>query len=516
MPNPGPVLIVTAFLLFAYVRSILDWRRRSRGRPLPPGPGALPIVGNLYNAPNFKPWEGYRDLCDEYGDIVHLRFFNRHVVVLGSPEVIFEFLDKRSVNTSDRDQTPLVELTGSNINFAFMPYSQWWRRHRRVFWQYFHPGAIGQYQPVQRETAHRFLLKLLRDPDNFVEHIRYTFTAAMTKILYDSDGDEDVRQHMIMIEQAQEGVAQGMLPGRFLVESFPLLRHIPQWVPGASLTRLSKEWIAAAMHLKETPFTRYKQSTGATSTGRSIIGQMLIRLSEEETKDVDIEEEEDLIKNIGTVSSEGTTYSTMQALFLAMSLNPEVLKKAHDELDVVVGPGRLPDFSDHEQLVYVNAIIREVMRWHTVLPLCVPHCTTSDDELHGHFIPAGTVLLPNTWACMHDPEVFEAPHEFRPERFIRDGRLDVTLQDPTRYMFGYGRRICPGRHFAEDILFINIASVLHVFDIGPPLDGSGKPIAIVPDTTDGLLSYPADCRCSVKPRSSHAERLIVNEGTRKQ
>ncbi|RPD61613.1 hypothetical protein L227DRAFT_55550 [Lentinus tigrinus ALCF2SS1-6] len=103
---------------------------------------------------------------------MHLRFFGVHIVVLGSPEVIFEYLDKRSVNTSDREHTPLIELTGAELNFAFMPYSQWWRRHRRAFWQYFNPGAIGQYQSVQRTTVRKFLLKLLRDPDNLVEHVR--------------------------------------------------------------------------------------------------------------------------------------------------------------------------------------------------------------------------------------------------------------------------------------------------------------------------------------------------------
>ncbi len=91
------------------------------------------------------------------------------------------------------------------------------------------------------------------------------------------------------------------------------------------------------------------------------------------------------------------TLSTLQTVFLAMSLYPEVLKQAHAELDAVVGPTRLPDFSDKDSLVYVNAIIREASRWLPVLPIGVPHCTTEDDELHGYFIPKGTVLMPNVW-----------------------------------------------------------------------------------------------------------------------
>ena len=85
-------------------------------------------------------------------------------------------------------------------------------------------------------------------------------------------------------------------------------------------------------------------------------------------------------------------------------LYPEVLRKAHAELDTVVGPHRLPDFSDKDSLPYVNAVIKESMRWHSALPLGVPHATVADDEFRGYFIPAGTMLIPNTWyvaPCCH-------------------------------------------------------------------------------------------------------------------
>ena len=84
-------------------------------------------------------------------------------------------------------------------------------------------------------------------------------------------------------------------------------------------------------------------------------------------------------------------------MLLALSLNPGLQKKAHAELDAVVGPHRLPDFEDRDALVYVNAIVKEGLRWHNVLPLGVGHCTTEDEELGGYFIPAGTVIVPNVW-----------------------------------------------------------------------------------------------------------------------
>lgn len=80
-----------------------------------------------------------------------------------------------------------------------------------------------------------------------------------------------------------------------------------------------------------------------------------------------------------------------------MSLYPEAQKKAQAELDAVVGPHRMPEFSDWKSLVYVSAVVKEVLRWHTVTPFGINHATTLDDELNGYFIPAGTVLLPNIW-----------------------------------------------------------------------------------------------------------------------
>ena len=91
------------------------------------------------------------------------------------------------------------------------------------------------------------------------------------------------------------------------------------------------------------------------------------------------------------------SFAALQSFFLAMSLHPEVQKKAQAELDAVVGPGRMPEFSDSDSLVYVNAVIKETLRWHSVVPLGVAHSTVADDELHGYFIPAGTVILPNVW-----------------------------------------------------------------------------------------------------------------------
>ena len=111
----------------------------------------------------------------------------------------------------------------------------------------------------------------------------------------------------------------------------------------------------------------------------------------------------------------------MLAAFVALSLHPGTLKKAQDELDAVVGPHRLPEFEDKESLVYVNAIIMETLRWHTVTPFAAPHCTIADEELRGYFIPKGA-LLTSDLPCLQYPD--------NPHRVFRTVQRMVC--DPTR------------------------------------------------------------------------------------
>lgn len=91
------------------------------------------------------------------------------------------------------------------------------------------------------------------------------------------------------------------------------------------------------------------------------------------------------------------TVSAITTFFLAMTLFPEAQKKAHYEIDEVIGRDRLPTLSDRQSLPYVNALVKEVLRWHPVGPMCLPHTTSQDDIVDGHLIPKGAMILPNIW-----------------------------------------------------------------------------------------------------------------------
>ncbi|RMD40868.1 hypothetical protein DV735_g4277, partial [Chaetothyriales sp. CBS 134920] len=199
-----------------------------------------------------------------------------------------------------------------------------------------------------------------------------------------------------------------------------------------------------------------------------------------------------------------TTSSSVTSLILALMLFPAVQKTAQEEIDAVVGTDRLPDFGDREKLPYLNAVVKETLRWFPLVPLSTTHLNDVDMECGGYLIPKGTYLVPAVHWFLRDPQTYINPDAFDPERFL----APRNEADPATVAFGYGRRVCPGRHLADDSLFINISRLLAAFDITKALDCYGNEIEPEIATVPGLISRPIDYPYSIKPRSAKHVELI--------
>jgi len=196
-----------------------------------------------------------------------------------------------------------------------------------------------------------------------------------------------------------------------------------------------------------------------------------------------------------------------------MLLHPEAQKRAQDELDRVLGTTCLPTFDDRSRLPYVDAVIAETLRWEPVVPLGVPHATTADDIYNGCFIPAGTAVIPNQWAMLQDPAQYPEPAAFKPERWMPssadvDGEKALGAVDPKDIAFGFGRRICPGMHLADNGTFIAAASLLAAFDIRKATDMLGRPITPSPVYAGTLIRQLQPFDCAFVPRSDKVEGLV--------
>ncbi|KAF5327069.1 hypothetical protein D9619_004660 [Psilocybe cf. subviscida] len=489
----------------------LSLRRRNRARlPLPPGPRGYPFIGNVLDMPTSQQWRVYADWAKVYGDIFSFKVLGQPIVVLNSLEVAQDLFDKRSANYSDRPRLPmLLELMNFGHIFLLLPYGSWWRRHRRSFNQHFHESIVRKYHPIQAQETRAFLNRLLHTPERFKSHTRQALAATIMSLGYgiEIQGFDD--PYVVNIEESMHGLNVAGLPGSFLVDQIPALKYVPSWFPGAGFKRKAAHWAEVNRKVAELPFKHVAQQMKDGTASPSLAATLIASLPEGD--EALVVEETKLAQNVVAIAylaGADTTVSAIQTFFLAMALYPDVQKRAQAELDIVVGPHRLPEFSDRASLPYVNALIKETLRWQLVVPIPMAHMATDDDVYKGYFIPKGTIVLGNAWAMLHDERVFEDPEEFRPERYLKDGKLDLSVRQPEASAFGFGRRICPGRFLSDSSLFSMVSSTLHAFDITPALDKNGIPIPLSTQMTSGLVSYPEPFTIDIKPRSPAAEALI--------
>lgn len=158
------------------------------------------------------------------------------------------------------------------------------------------------------------------------------------------------------------------------------------------------------------------------------------------------------------------TSSNLMEFAMAELINkPEVMEKAHQELDQVVGKNNIVEESHIHKLPYLYAIMKETLRLHPVLPLLVPHCPSETCTIDGYTIQKGSRVFINVWAIHRDPLIWENPLEFIPERFLNE-KWDYSGSDFNYFPFGSGRRICAGIAMAERMFMYSLATLLHSFD----------------------------------------------------
>jgi cytochrome P450 len=394
------------------------------------------------------------------------------------------------------------ELVGWKNTLALTPYGARFREYRKMM-----SRAMGtrenvkKYHALEEEETHRFLVRVLARPQDFVAEIRKTAGAIILMISHGYKVHEHDDPIVDLVDRATEQFSLATEPGAFLVDVIPQLQYIPEWFPGAGFKRTAKVWAKCLADMADIPHQFVKEQMAAGTAVPSFTSELLGSSS-----GLTPESEFNIKWSAASLYSGGadTTVSSITSFFLAMTLNPEVQKKAQAEIDAVVGPDRLPSFGDRERLPYIEALVKEVFRWNPVTPTGVPRRVTEDDVYEGFCIPQGTLVITNIWQLLHDPEVYSNPLEFNPDRFMGPN----PERDPRDLCFGFGRRICPGLNLADASVFISSAMSLAVFDITKSVDSSGRVIEPKVESTDGTISHPKPFQCTIRPRSSRAAALI--------
>ncbi|KAF9522936.1 cytochrome P450 [Crepidotus variabilis] len=495
-------LVFGAIGLYYYIT-----KKRSEGL-LPPGPKGLPIIGNIADVPTEQEWRTYADWGRKWGGIIHLSLMGQSMVIINSADIMDVF-DRQGANFSDRPVLQMGgELVGFNNLLGLSRYGPRFRAYRKHLARFVGaPKNIQSLQPMIEEETHKFLRRTLENSGSeklkLSGNLRKLAGGIILQLTYGYKVQEGKDEFVDLIERNNDNFSTTIMPGAFLVDVFPWLKYMPEWLPGTGFLKLAREWRKTTQATADVPYAYTESQMAAGTASTSFISTGL----EDNEANPSAEYVNGLKWSAASMYAGGadTTVSIEYGFFLAMVLFPEVQKKAQAEIDTVIGNDRLPTLADMPHLPYVNAVVTEVLRWHTVGPLAVPHAATEDGHVNGYFIPKGAVIVANLWNMLHDPETYPDPFKFDPERHLGAN----PQRDVRKICFGFGRRICPGMLLADATVYACVVMSLAVFNVEKALDGDGRPITPVHETTNGLICFPKPFECAIKPRSEKAYSLIT-------
>ncbi|KAL9265194.1 Flavonoid 3',5'-hydroxylase-like protein [Drosera capensis] len=172
-----------------------------------------------------------------------------------------------------------------------------------------------------------------------------------------------------------------------------------------------------------------------------------------------------LLLNLFSTGSD-TSSSLIEWTLSEMICNPTIQKRAKEEMDRVIGLDRRFQESDLDNLPYLRAICNEAFRKHLSTPLNLPRIAVESCEVDGYYVPKGTRLSVNIWAISRDPDVWENPLEFNPDRFLsgKNAKIEPRGNDFKLIPFGAGRRICAGTHTGIILVEYILGTMVHSFE----------------------------------------------------
>ncbi|KAI0045104.1 cytochrome P450, partial [Auriscalpium vulgare] len=221
-------------VICAYVLNAVHVRRKRSRLPYPPGPRGLPLIGNLLDLPSDKgSWLAYTELGKKYGDIFSLNILGQLIIVVQSPKIAYDLLEKRSNIYSDRIPSPTsFNRAGWHWYLAIAGVGAPWRIGRRILDRSMRPSAIVNYRPAQIMKVHAFLNHLLHDPENFADHIEYLQDSLIMNLGYGIyiKGHDD--EYLAGIKRTEHMMEATTLPGSVAVNLLPFLRYLPEWLSG--------------------------------------------------------------------------------------------------------------------------------------------------------------------------------------------------------------------------------------------------------------------------------------------
>ncbi|XP_037470038.1 zealexin A1 synthase-like [Triticum dicoccoides] len=457
--------IALCTLVALWFRKLSGGKRKPQ---LPPGPWTLPIIGSLHHVASVLPHRRMMEMSRRHGPLMHLMLGEVPTVIVSSAEAAALVMKTNDLAFAGRPHSATLDIFGcGGRGIVFAPYGDPWRQMRKVCTM-----ELLSSKQVRRMDGIR--------PEQVGNLLRYVAAAASTgaavnvseKVMALSNdvvsravfGGKFPQQEEYLRELDEAFV---LLGGFCLVDLFPS-SWLVRWLSnGERHMRRSYGHIQRinADVIEGRKAARAAAQDGASSTDDDDdLLDVLLRLQEEDTFTFPMTTE-----SIGAVLFDifaGATQTTGVALEWAMAeliRHPQTMAKAQLEIREVLGQDRtVITNSDLAELHYMRMIIKEVLRLHPPGPL-IPRRAREDRKVMGFDMLEGTNVYINAFAVSRDPNCWESPEEFKPERF-ENNNMDYNGTYFEFTPFGAGRRQCPGILFGTSTMEIALANLLYHFD----------------------------------------------------
>ncbi|MCO5558536.1 hypothetical protein L7F22_012121 [Adiantum nelumboides] len=445
----------------------------------PPGPWGWPIVGNLFQL-SPEPYKDFMKLHQKYGPLVRLKLGSVNIVTTFHPELIKEMICNKDEIFANRPQTIGVQhLAYGGRDIALAPYGPHWKNMRRICMEYLlTTRRLESYQKHRTEEAkfmvHQIMENVKEGKRIMVRDVLGSFSMnIMTQMLLSKRffgskdaGPEQSAEFLHITHQVF------WLLGLFNIADYlPFLRWFDLQGYEQLMRQVEKRMDAFHSKILHEHRLEHELRGDRPRDRPDDFVDILLTLPGHNGEDhLDDIEMKALIQDMIAAAIDTSSVTSEWAMSEIMR-NPDILKRAQEELDRVVGQQRNVEEADLVHLSYLRSIVKETFRLHPPGPFLITHEALKDTEVAGYHIPKKTQLFVNTYALGRSPDLWtDKVEQFWPDRWIEE-QVEIRDEKFRILPFSAGRRRCPGAPLGQCMVLLALATLLHSFDwsLPPPL-----------------------------------------------
>ncbi|CAH8331650.1 unnamed protein product [Eruca vesicaria subsp. sativa] len=465
-------------------------KRNSQGCDLPPSPPSLPIIGHLHLLLSPLNHKSFQKLSSKYGPLLYLRVFNVPIILVSSASIAYEIFKTQDVNVSTRNlPTNEGSLFFGSSGYATAPYGGYWKFIKKLITtKLFGPQALERSRGIRADEVNRFYLNLVdkatkKETVKIAEEAMKLITNSICKILMGKSFSEDGEKVRGLVSET------GVMSKKFFLAA--ILRK-PLAKLGISLFKKDLDSISRR-------YDEVFEKSILECEEHNQSSEMLAALLEAcQGKTGEYKITRNHIKSLFVdilVAGTDTSTNAIQWTMAEILNNPKILERLREEIDSVTEKTRLIQETDLPNLPYLQAVVKEALRLHPSVPV-VLRSFQEGCKFRGFDVLEKTALLINGYAIMRDPNIWEYPEEFKPDRFLlhssRSFQEDIIKEEVLKYLpFGSGRRGCPGSNLAYLSVGTAVGVMVQCFDW--KIEGDKVNMEEVPRTITSTMAHPLKC-----------------------